>query len=142
MAFPKAYVSFDIDHNNYEKIIFTGQVKISKTPINIVDWSSKARFPQREWDKLVEAKIKKCNVLIVLVGAFKDTATISVKEIEFAKKNNVPVFGIYVGDANRSSILPLGLKRKRTLIYKLNKLDFAIEQVMKEGKNKKGFLEE
>ena len=58
------------------------------------------------------------------------------KEIAFAKKNDVPVFGVYVGGANENSNLPDGLQRNRTIKWEWDAIASAIKQVMEEGKNK------
>lgn len=136
MADPRAFISFDFDHNLTDKNLFAGQSKHSKTPFNIEDWSSKSALPQKEWEELIEAKIKKCNMLIVLVGKKMSTATGVDKEITFAKNNNVPVFGVYVDGANSTSTLPSGLQRNRTIAWDWKEIASAIDQVMKEGKNK------
>lgn len=136
MADPRTFISFDFDHNENEKILFAGQAKNSKTPFTISDWSSKSSLPQAQWEKLIEEKINKCNMLIVLVGKYMASATGVAKEISFAKNNNVPVFGVYVGGANSESNLPTGLQRGRTIAWDWDKIASAINQTMKEGKNK------
>ena len=60
MANPRAFISFDFDNNSTERILFVGQIKNSKTPFNIEDWSSKSSLPQSQWEKIIEEKIKKC----------------------------------------------------------------------------------
>lgn len=136
MANPRAFISFDYDNNSGEKLYFAGQAKNSRTPFNIEDWSSKTSLPQKEWEQLIKDKINKCNFLIVLVGKKTHSATGVVKEIEFAKSQNVPIFGVYVGGANSSTELPAGLQRNRTIDWDWEKIASAIDQVMKEGKNK------
>lgn len=136
MANPRAFISFDYDNNSGEKIYFAGQAKNSRTPFNIEDWSSKATLPQHEWENLIKAKVNRCNLLIVLVGLKTYTATGVVKEIEFAKSQNVPVFGVYVGGANSTTILPTGLQRNRTIGWGWAEIANAIDQCMTEGKNK------
>ena len=136
MADPRAFISFDFDNNSTERILFVGQSKNSKTPFNIEDWSSKSSLPQKEWEDLIEKKINKCNMLIVLVGKKTSTATGVVKEIKFAKEQDVPVFGVYVDGANTTTTLPTGLQRNRTISWDWSKIASAIDQVMKEGKNK------
>jgi hypothetical protein len=64
------------------------------------------------------------------------TATGVVKEITFAKDYNVPIFGVYVGNANISNNLPDGLQRNRTINFNWDDIASAINQMMKEGKNK------
>lgn len=136
MGNPRAFISFDYDNNSGEKLYFTGQAINSKTPFSIEDWSSKTSLPQKEWEELIEAKINKCNILIVLVGKKTSTATGVVKEIAFAKSQNVPVFGVYVGGADSNTTLPTGLQRNRTIDWSWDAIANAIDQCVKEGKNK------
>lgn len=136
MANPRAFISFDFDNNSTEKLLFAGQAKNSKTPFNIEDWSSKESLPQKAWEELINSKINKCNMLIVLVGKKTHTATGVVKEIAFAKSQDVPVFGVYVGGADSTTSLPTGLQRNRTIVWDWDNIASAIDQVMKEGKNK------
>lgn len=136
MADPRAFISFDFDNNSTEKLLFAGQAKNSKTPFNIEDWSSKTSLPQKQWEDLIEAKINKCNMLIVLIGKKTYAASGVVKEIELAKNQDVPVFGVYVDNTDISTALPNGLYRNRTIDWDWAKIASAINQVMTEGKNK------
>lgn len=136
MADPRAFISFDFDHNVTEKTLFVGQSKNSKTPFSIEDWSSKSSLPQSQWEALIKSKIGKCNMLIVLVGRTMASATGVAKEIAMAKEKDVPVFGVYVDGANTTSNLPSGLARNRTISWDWDKIASAIDQVMGEGKNK------
>lgn len=136
MADPRAFISFDFDHDETEKNLFVGQSKNSKTPFSIEDWSSKSLLPQSEWEKLIKGKINKCNMLIVLSGQTMASATGVSKEITMAKDRDVPVFGVYVDGANSSSNLPKGLARNRTISWKWDDIASAIDQMMGEGKNK------
>lgn len=136
MADPRAFISFDFDHDETEKNLFVGQSKNSKTPFSIEDWSSKSSLPQTEWEELIKGKINKCNMLIVLSGQTMASATGVSKEITMAKDRDVPVFGVYVDGANSSSNLPKGLARNRTISWKWDDIASAIDQMMGEGKNK------
>lgn len=136
MANPRAFISFDYDNNSGEKLYFAGQAKNSRTPFNIEDWSSKTTLPQREWEALIEAKINKCNILIILVGKQTWAATGVIKEIAFAKSQNVPVFGVYIGGADSNTSLPTGLQRNRTINWTWDAIANAIDQCMTEGKNR------
>jgi hypothetical protein len=135
MADPRSFISFDFDHNETEKMLFVGQSKNSKTPFSIQDWSAKSSMPQSQWETLVKEKINKCNMLIVLVGKTMASASGVAKEIEMAKDQNVPVFGVYVGGADSSSNLPKGLPRNRTIKWNWDDIAAAVEQMMGEGKN-------
>ena len=136
MADPRGFVSFDIDHNEDLKVLFVGQAKNRRTPFSFEDWSSKEPLPQAEWERIIKEKISKCNFLVVLVGKSMETASGVVKEISFAKAADVPVFGVYVGGADTTSTLPTGLQRNRTIAWDWDEIASAIDQVMKEGKNK------
>lgn len=135
MADPRAFISFDFDNNSVERMLFVGQAKNSRTPFNIEDWSSKKELPQKEWEELIESKINKCNMVIVLVGRKTYSATGVKKEIAFAKSQKVPFFGVYVGGANDKTELPEGLARSRTISWDWEKIAAAVKQMMKEGKN-------
>ena len=68
MADPRAFVSFDFDHDESEKNLFAGQAKKdSPTPFTVQDWSSKSSLPQAEWEEIVKDKINRSNMLVVLV---------------------------------------------------------------------------
>ncbi|GCC10017.1 hypothetical protein IPdc08_00035 [archaeon] len=135
MADPRVFISFDFDHDETEKNLFVGQSKNSKTPFSIEDWSSKSSLPQSEWEELIEGKINKCNMLIVLSGQTTASATGVSKEITMAKDQDIPVFGVYVDEANTSSNLPKGLARNRTISWSWDGIASAIDQMMGEGKN-------
>ncbi|MCK5347225.1 MAG: TIR domain-containing protein [Candidatus Heimdallarchaeota archaeon] len=136
MADPRAFISFDFDHDETQKVLFVGQGKNSKTPFSIQDWSAKSSMPQSKWEAIVEEKINKCNMVIVLSGKTMASATGVAKEIAMAKEQDVPVFGVYVDGANSSSNLPTGLQRNRTIAWDWGKIASAIDQMMGEGKNK------
>jgi len=134
---PRVFISFDYDHNDQSKIAFVGQSKNSKTPFTINDWSSKSSLLQKEWEDKIKEKINKTNMVIVLVGKYMASASGVVKEIKMAKDLNVPFFGVYVGDADSNSNLPSGLRQGRTIRWTWDGVANAIDQMMKEGKNKK-----
>lgn len=136
MANPRAFISFDFDNDKDYKELFAGQAKNSKTPFDIQDWSSKSHLPQSQWEKEIKDKINKCNMLIVLVGTKTHSATGVVKEIGFAKVQNVPIFGVYVGNAGASTTLPDGLARGRVVEWNWDKIATKVDEMMKEGKNK------
>ncbi len=136
MADPRAFISFDFDHNANDKLLFAGQAKNSRTPFAIQDWSSKSALPEAQWEKLLKDKINNCHLMIVLVGKSMATATGVAKEIAMASSGSVPVFGIYVDGADATSTLPGGLSRNRTIKWDWDSIAKAITQMMTEGKNK------
>ena len=135
MANPRAFISFDFDHNELQRNLFVGQSKNSRTPFSIEDWSSKSSLPQSQWERLIEEKIKKCNMLIVLVGRNMSSATGVIKEIEMASRNSVPVFGVYVDGAGYSTPIPINLPRSRVIAWEWDKIASKVNEMMTQGKN-------
>ncbi len=136
MAEPRAFISFDVDNNSTEKMLFAGQAWHSKTPFSHQDWSAKAPMAQSEWEALVKAKINKTHFMIVLVGKHMASATGVVKEIAMAQAQDVPIFGVYVAGADSNSTLPTGLSRNRVIPWTWDGVASAVTQMMGEGKNK------
>ncbi len=136
MSDPRAFVSFDFDHNETSRNLFVGQAKKdSPTPFTVQDWSSRKTLPESQWEALIKSRIASTNMCIVLVGRSMGTATGVVKEITMAKSASVPVFGVYVDSAGTASTLPTGLPRNRTVKWDWDLIAVAIKQVMGEGKN-------
>lgn len=136
MSEPRAFISFDVDNNSNEKVLFAGQAWYSKTPFSHEDWSAKEPMAQSQWEALVKAKINKTHFMIVLVGKHMATATGVVKEIAMAKSQEVPIFGVYVAGAYANSNLPTGLARNRVIAWTWDGVANAVTQMMGEGKNK------
>jgi hypothetical protein len=136
MADPRAFVSFDFDHNERERNLFAGQAKTdSPTPFTVQDWSSHSVLPQATWEEKMKEKINRTHICIVLVGRYMASAGGVAKEITMAKDQNVPVFGVYVDGANSSSTLPTGLSRGRTVSWHWDTIADMVDQAMTEGKN-------
>ncbi len=136
MADPRAFLSFDYDHNEKKKVLFAGQCSSqSPTPFTVSDWSSKSALPQAQWEAEIKKKIGWTNMLIVLVGRSMGTATGVAKEIVMAKDQDVPVFGVYVDGAGTGSTLPTGLPRNRTVSWTWTNVAAWVKQAMREGKN-------
>lgn len=63
MAEPRAFLSFDYDHDLTSKKLFAGQAKSdSPTPFIIEDWSSKSVLPEAEWEEPIAKKIASCAI--------------------------------------------------------------------------------
>jgi MTH538 TIR-like domain (DUF1863) len=136
MADPRAFISFDFDHDEVSRRLFVGQgKKDSPTPFAIGDWSSKDALPQKTWQETIALKIGACNMVIVLVGKTMASASGVAKEIAMAKATDVPVFGVYVDGAGTTTTLPNGLSRGRVIGWKWADIAAAIKQMMGEGKN-------
>jgi hypothetical protein len=130
LADPKAFISYDIEHDEASKNLFKGQANCP-TPFLIEEWSPAALATD---DALAE-KIDKCDFMIVLVGNAMRSAKGVAKEIALAKEKDVPLFGIYVDGAATSSELPPGIARTRVIGWDWGSIGEVINQVRHEGKN-------
>lgn len=136
MAAPRAFLSFDFDHDSTSRILFAGQATSdSPTPFVVQDWSSKKNLPEDEWERLIADKIARCHLMIVLVGRYMGSAYGVAAEIAMAKDKDVPFFGVYVDGAGTSSTLPSGLARSRVVAWEWETIGNMIDQMMTEGKN-------
>jgi hypothetical protein len=136
MSDPRAFISFDFDHDETYRMLFAGQgKKDSPTPYTVGDWSSKSVLPQAQWKSLIKEKINKCNLVIVLVGKNMASSGGVASEIAMAKECNVPCFGVYVNEANSLSTVPVGLPRSRTYSWTWPNVGSGIDLCMSEGKN-------
>ena len=136
MAEPRAFLSFDFDHNESSRNLFAGQAKKdSPTPFILEDWSSKSELPEDEWEDFISKKVADCHMMIILVGKSMGSAYGVAAEIAMAKDKNVPSFGVYVDGANGDSTLPTGLARNRVVSWNWDTIAKAIDQMMGEGKN-------
>ena len=136
MAIPRAFLSFDFDHDEKWRNLFAGQCKTdSPTPFTAADWSSRTDLPQSTWEAEIKARINSTNMLIVLVGRYMGSATGVDKEISMAKDVDVPLFGVYVDAANSASTLPAGLPRNSVVPWKWDQIAHMVDQAIKMGKN-------
>lgn len=136
MADPRAFLSFDFDHNETSRNLFAGQCKTdSPTPFTAQDWSSRSALPQVSWKEEIKRRIGATNMCVVLVGRSMGTATGVADEIAMAREKDVPVFGVYVDGANSLSTLPTGLSRTRTVVWDWKKIAYWVDTAMTEGKN-------
>jgi len=136
MADPRAFVSFDFDHDETSRNLFAGQVKKdSPTPFTVQDWSSHSELPQATWEEEMKKRIAATNMCVVLVGKHMSSAIGVAAEIALAKEKNVPAFGVYVDGANSQTTLPSGLPRNRTVEWKWDKIAAMVDLAMTEGKN-------
>ena len=131
MSLTRAFLSFDFDHDEASRNLFKGQMATeSPTPFSAADWSSKESLPQAQWEAIIEAKIKQCDVMIVLVGAHMSTARGVEKEISFAKRNKIPVFGVYLKGCGELTTLPNGLNRADVVEWKWNEIARKLRAVI------------
>lgn len=98
MAKPRAFISFDFDHDQDLRNLLVGQSKNPDSPFELADWSVKAPLTG-DWLAQVRSKIRACNVVIVICGQWTHTATGINLELKAAQDAGIPYFLLW-GRAN------------------------------------------
>lgn len=105
----KVFISFDFDNDQFLRDSLIGQSKHNGTPFDMEDWSVKEPWNQSEWKSKCLSKIRRCDLVIVMVGEKTHTCSGVKAEIAMAKEAGVPVVGIQ-GYAGKVCPRPDGLE--------------------------------
>jgi hypothetical protein len=135
MRSPLAFLSFDVDHDEAVRSAFLAEASDSTTFVNIDRWSTHPQNPRVDWDKLIQTNISRCDLMIVLVGSKTKSAEGVLREIGYARRSNVPFFGVYVEGVDEEAGLPDGLSANRITRWDWKEIDSAVKQMMTESKN-------
>ena len=84
-------MSFDYDHDAALARLIAGQAKLPDTPFHIENWSLKEAGPTLTWHIEAEQRIKRCDVVLVLVGRHTHRALGVRKEVAIANRLGVRV---------------------------------------------------
>lgn len=82
----RVYVSFDFDNDEALKHLIVGQSRNESTPFELADWSIKEEVSYN-WKATAEDKIKRSDVVLVVVGEKTHCAQGVLVEVELAKKH-------------------------------------------------------
>ena len=88
----RVFVSFDFDNDKTLKDFIVGQAKLPDSPV--ADWSMKEAAPERNWEQEAEARIRRSDVVIVMVGPKTHKAPGVLKEVAMARRNGIPIIQI------------------------------------------------
>lgn len=81
----RVFFSFDFDDDQTLKHHMVGQMKLPSSPFSGADWSMKEAAPQRNWEVEAEARIKRSDVVVVLLGKNTHRAPGVLKEVAIAR---------------------------------------------------------
>ena len=82
------FVSFDFDNDKQLKDFIIGQSKNPDSPFEVTDWSMKEAAPERNWETEAEKRIKRVDVVLVMVGPETYKAPGVLKEVAMARKHD------------------------------------------------------
>ena len=94
MATKRAFFSFDFDEDQNLKHHMVGQMKLPTSPFEGADWSMKEAAPQQDWEQEAEDRIKRSDVVVVLVGPKTHKAPGVLKEVEITRRLGKPIVQI------------------------------------------------
>ena len=97
----RAFFSFNFDEDQNLKHHMVGQMKLPDSPFEAADWSMKEAAPQRNWEQEAEARIRRSDVVVVLVGPKTHRAPGVLKEVAMARRLRKPIVQI-IGYRNAS----------------------------------------
>ncbi len=87
----RVFISFDFDNDQFLRDSLIGQCKNNGTPFDMEDWSVKEPWSQCDWKEKCLSKIKRCNLVIVMVGEKTHTCSGVLADIAMAIEARVPV---------------------------------------------------
>lgn len=91
MSKKRAFISFDIDHDEGTKQMLAGQAKLPDSPFDFKDNSVKNHLTG-DWKEKVRKRMDNIDVVIVLCGTQTHTASGVSAELSIAKEKNKPYF--------------------------------------------------
>jgi Thoeris protein ThsB, TIR-like domain len=82
----KVFVSYDYDQDKVLKDLLIGQAHNPQCPFEIIDGSLKEAAPEAGWEKKAAVRMRKADLVVVLVGADTHRAPGVLKEVSLARK--------------------------------------------------------
>ena len=83
----RVFVSFDFDNDKVLKDFIIGQSKNPDSPFEVTDYSMKEAAPEKNWEEEAEKRIKRSEVILVVVGKNTHKASGVLKEVRMAREN-------------------------------------------------------
>ena len=93
MSSLKIFASFEFDKDNDLKNNFFEQAK-EHSPHRVLSFSLSQAYPDQEWEAKARSAIRKCDVVIVLVGQDTHNAPGVKTEINIARQLKRPIFQV------------------------------------------------
>lgn len=88
---PRVFVSFDFDNDQQLKHLLIGQTKRQNLPFSVVDGSLKEAAPEPRWKEAALKEIRRCDLVVVLVGRHTYKAPGVLAEIAMARIEGKPI---------------------------------------------------
>lgn len=87
----RAFISFDVDHDEGAKNMLAGQAKLPDSPFEFKDNSVKDHLTG-DWKEKVRRRMDNVDIVIILCGTLTHTASGVAAELTIAKEKDKPYF--------------------------------------------------
>lgn len=102
MSKVRAFISFAKEDDRIRDL-FVGQGRHPDNTWAIADWSLHEPFSEK-WKTQTRPRIKQCHVVIQLVGLKTYKAEGAIWEVECAKQEGVPAFGVWISKTEHGPV--------------------------------------
>lgn len=109
MSKKKVFISFDYDNDLNLKNLLVGQSKLDDSPFEISDWSLKEAAPEKDWEKKAVNKIKRSDIVVVIVGEKTHKASGVKKEVKITRNNKISIVQIKVQGKDHKKVDSAGI---------------------------------
>ena len=90
----RVFVSFDFDNDKFLKDSIVGQSKNPDSPFTISDWSLKEEQEESNWKDKARARIKRSDIVLVMVGTKTHKASGVLAEVNMARDEEIKIVQI------------------------------------------------
>ena len=104
MTKKRVFTSFDFDYDEEIRNLLVGQARNSDSPFELSDWSVKEPMVGN-WKEQVRARIRNCDMVLVICGEHTDAAAGVDAEVKIAQEENKPYFLLW-GRSNKACKKP------------------------------------
>jgi len=87
----RVFISFDFDNDEALRNLMVGQARLPDSPFEISNWSMKEAAPEIGWVLEATARIKRSDLVLVIVGPKTYRASGVLKEVGIAREEGIPI---------------------------------------------------
>ncbi|MDG0867439.1 TIR domain-containing protein [Candidatus Lucifugimonas marina] len=104
----RVFVSFDFDNDQHLKNLLVGQARNKRTDFTLANWSLKEAAPSTTWEREARDRIKRSDIVLVLVGADTYRAPGVLKEVNMAREESVKLVQVTQKGSGHTSVANAG----------------------------------
>ena len=94
VVFPNDVVSIQLPDDDSSLLPVHTDAWAGNSPFEVVDWSMKEAAPQRSWEDEARGRIKRSDVILIMLGPLTYKAPGVLKEVRMTREANKPIYQI------------------------------------------------